>query len=290
MDRESKVEKSVFGGLSGDSISEILSRTSPLDASRFAIISKAFKSASDLDTVWEKFVPMEILSRSVSPPVLYHGTKKELFFSLCESPILIDGGKLSFFLDKKSGKKCFTVGARELIISWEDHPDYWIWTSHPDSRFSEVAQLKMVCWLDIRGKIKTDMLSQKTNYKAYLIFKFATAIYGLESMYSVVRLVNHEADSEAEERATLVHPHRGHPMYRHPMPRQPGRLPVRRDDGWMEIEMGDFYNELGDDGEVEARLMEIWRLHGKAGLIVEGIEFRPSTSLNRRNDAIRRTT
>lgn len=76
-------------------MSEILSRTSPLDASRFAAISKAFKSAADADYVWNSFLPLdwaEIVSRSVSPVV--YATLKELYFSLCHSPILLDGGKL----------------------------------------------------------------------------------------------------------------------------------------------------------------------------------------------------
>lgn len=45
----------------------------------------------------------------------------------------------------------------------------------------------------------------------------------------------------------------------------------------MEIELGEFYNDEGDDGEVEMRLREIsdW----KSGLIVEGIEVRPKVGV-----------
>lgn len=76
-------------------LSEILRRTSPEDASRAAVVSKGLKSAADSDTVWDKFLPSdlpEIVSKSVSPVV--YATKKELYFSLCRSPILIDAGKL----------------------------------------------------------------------------------------------------------------------------------------------------------------------------------------------------
>ncbi|KAK6161434.1 hypothetical protein DH2020_004815 [Rehmannia glutinosa] len=220
-----------FTKLPEDFVSEIISRTSPLDASRLAVVSKGFKSAAESDPVWDKFLPgdcFEIVSTSVSPVV--YSTKKELYFSLCHSPILLDAGNL-------------------------------------------VAKLKSVCWLDIRGKIKTHMLSSSTTYGAYLVFKLAERSYGLESVNAVVRFVNDEADSDAEERAAILHLQRSNA--RHGSRQQTGQLPVRRNDGWMEIEMGNFYSDKGDDGEAEARLIEIKRLGGKSGLIVQGIEFRP---------------
>ncbi|KAJ4955796.1 hypothetical protein NE237_012579 [Protea cynaroides] len=52
-------------------------------------------------------------------------------------------------------------------------------------------------------------------------------------------------------------------------------VPKKRGDGWMEIEMGEFFNERGDDGEVEMRLKEVKFPWWQRGLIVEGIELRP---------------
>ncbi|PIN21762.1 hypothetical protein CDL12_05532 [Handroanthus impetiginosus] len=265
-----------FTKLPEESVSEILSRTSPIDASRFAVISKGFNSAANSDTVWGRFLPSDysqIISRSVYP-VLY-AAKKELYLSLCHSPILVDGGKLSFSLEKRSGKKCYMVGARELVISWGDAPVYWEWISYADSRFSEVAQLRFVCWLDIRGKIKTQMLSPHATYGAYLVFKLAERCHGLQSADAVVRFVDVEADNDAEKRAGVVHLQQDNGS-----PRQSGQLPVRRSDGWLEIELGKFCNGRGDNGDAEARLMEIEVLSGKSGLIVEGIEFRPKAQFN----------
>ncbi|PIN17711.1 hypothetical protein CDL12_09621 [Handroanthus impetiginosus] len=265
-----------FITLPEESLSEILSRTSPLDASRFAVISRGFNAASKSDIVWGRFLPSDysqIVSRSVSPVV--SATKKELYFSLCHSPIVLDGGNLSFFLDQRTGKKCFMLGARELEISWGDNPQHWEWTPHADSRFSEVARLENVCWLDIRGKTRTQMLSPSTTYGAYLVFKLAEGCYGLELANAVVRFVDSEADNDAEERAITVHLQQANA--RNGARWQTGQVPARRSDGWMEIELGDFYNDEGYDGDVEARLIEIKRRHGKSGLIVEGIEFRPKT-------------
>ncbi|CAK9173806.1 unnamed protein product [Ilex paraguariensis] len=76
-------------------ISEIIALTSPRDACRASAISSAFKLAAESDSVWEKFLPSdypEIISRSVSPVV--YSTKKELYFLLCDTPILLDGSNL----------------------------------------------------------------------------------------------------------------------------------------------------------------------------------------------------
>jgi hypothetical protein len=46
-------------------------------------------------------------------------------------------------------------------------------------------------------------------------------------------------------------------------------LPRKRADGWMEVELGEFYNEEGFDEDVSVSLMEtkMW----KHGLVVWGI-------------------
>lgn len=43
----------------------------------------------------------------------------------------------------------------------------------------------------------------------------------------------------------------------------------------MESELGEFFIDRGNDGEVEMRLMETDFLDWKYGLVVEGIEARP---------------
>ena len=52
-------------------------------------------------------------------------------------------------------------------------------------------------------------------------------------------------------------------------------LPRARGDGWMEVEMGEFFNEQGEDGSVLCGLKEVDNYNRKSGLIVEGIELRP---------------
>ncbi|KAF5950601.1 hypothetical protein HYC85_012594 [Camellia sinensis] len=249
---------------------------SPRDVCRSSAISWGFKSAADSDAVWDRYLPSdyrEIISRSVSP--LDFSSKKHLYFLLADSPLLIDGGKLSFSLDKESRKKCYMLGARGLTIVWGDTPIYWAWRSlpwgsSPQSRFSEVAELVSVCWLDIKGKIETRLLSPKTTYVAFLVFKFVQANQGFESLpaKASVRLVGDE-----EEKSSTVYLKQ--PLTPVTSEGLSGRFPQERKDKWMEIQLGEFFNDQGDDGEVVMQLMEIERGNWKYGLVVEGIEIRP---------------
>ncbi|KAI3469952.1 hypothetical protein Pfo_026615 [Paulownia fortunei] len=162
----------------------------------------------------------------------------------------------SFSPDKRTGKNRFLLGAANLIMSSGDHLDhFWETKSHPKSRFSEVAELIDSWELDIQGWIKTKMLSPETLYAAYLVFGFT------EKLLSFQR---------ASEQASIVH-------------FQPGN---GRADGWMEIELGEFYVGLGGNGEVQVQLLEMSGF-GKSGLIIEGIEFRPlEGKKNRRGKGI----
>ncbi|KAI8537975.1 hypothetical protein RHMOL_Rhmol09G0065000 [Rhododendron molle] len=280
-----------FSVLPEGCISQILSMASPRDACRSSAISPLFKAAADSDGVWEKFLPSDyrqIISRSVSPVVF--PTKKHLYLSLCDSPLLLDGGKLQcpskshlltdkYKAERESRKKCYTLPARELKIVCKDRPRFWRWTSLPDSRFSEVARCLLVSWLDIWGRIDTAMLSANTTYAAYLIFKIVdhNGSRWLR-VKSSVRFVKELEDGYPDDLSCTVYLTLGTVRS---LPReQNGRLPQMRRDGWMEIELGEFYNDEGNEGEVEMRLREV-RGSDKIGdiwkgkLIVEGIEVRP---------------
>lgn len=50
-----------------------------------------------------------------------------------------------------------------------------------------------------------------------------------------------------------------------------------REDGWMEIKLGEFYVDSEENGEVQVQLLDTSR-NLNSGLIVEGIEFRPLNS------------
>nr|AFK47300.1 unknown [Lotus japonicus] len=175
----------VFENLPEGCIANILSLTSPLDVGRLALVSSAFRSAADSDAVWDRFLPDDfnsIISHSSSTAAADSSSsfksKKDLYLSLSHNPLIIGDGKKSFQL--VNGKKCYMLSARALSIVWGDTPRYWRWISLPEARFSEVAELVSVCWLEIRGWINTKMLSPETMYGAYLVFKPSGGAYGFE--------------------------------------------------------------------------------------------------------------
>ncbi|KAJ4955723.1 hypothetical protein NE237_012506 [Protea cynaroides] len=277
----------IFDSLPEDCLSYILSLTSPQDVCRLALVSSFFRSASQLDSVWEKFLPsdfLEILSRSDSSIPL--SPKKQLYFSLCD-PILLDGDKKIFSLDRSTCKKCYTLLARELSITWGSNPLYWTWKClpHSQSRFTEVAELRTICWLEIQGKIAASMLSIKTTYIAYLIVKIADRAYGLDTMPSETSVQTSSyqwkgtaylrcSNSQKRSLEQLYYSNRIQVLRSRVAKEGEDKVPRERSDGWMEVELGEFFND-GIEGEVTMGLKEVKGHHLKGGLIVRGIEIRP---------------
>lgn len=145
----------------------------------------------------------------------------------------------------------------------------------------------MVCWLEIKGKINTGMLSPGTTYGAYLIVNLAGRAFGLDSLPSEVsvKVGDHESKGiiyirrnygRKQELEMVLMRHRVETL-RSRVERggQEYHALCERDDGWLEIELGEFYCDGDNDKEVTMCLREIKGEHLKGGLIVEGIELRP---------------
>ncbi|KAL6560547.1 hypothetical protein OROGR_004106 [Orobanche gracilis] len=288
--------------LSEDCIANALSLTSPKDACRLSAVTSTFLSASQSDTVWDRFLPSDyrdIISRSIdggeSLFAKFH-SKKDLYLHLCDHPILIDAGSKSFSLEKCSGKKCYMLAARDLFIVWGDTPEYWRWISLPESRFCEVAELLNVCWFEIRGKINTKMLSPGTNYAAYLVFTFNSGAHGFQYLPAEAFVAT--SGHESEKRSVSLDPVGARRKRYQTVPRRREWFYDRiahtqtqqkdstmesnteyrkmRADGWMEVELGEYFVEEGGDGcDLELCLMEVKGGNWKSGLIIQGVEIRP---------------
>ncbi|KAJ0079813.1 hypothetical protein Patl1_22334 [Pistacia atlantica] len=268
-------------------VSTIISLTSPADACRSSLVSSSFRSAVESDVVWERFLPsdyQDTISRSGENNVKNFSSKKELFLHFCNA-VLIDGGKKSFRLEKSSGKKCFILSARELSITWSDNPEFWIWKSSPESRFAEVAELKSVSKLEIEGKIRTQKLSPNTRYGAYLIMKTNSGAYGLDlvpaetsvevgsqSVSSNKAYLTNQ-DAKKQQMECLFYSNRRQMLKPRVLDSGINGV-IERKDGWMEIEVGEFFNGESDE-MVKMSVREIKGYQLKGGLVIEGIEVRP---------------
>ncbi|KAL5068777.1 hypothetical protein RYX36_019664 [Vicia faba] len=273
--------------LPDDCVSKILSYTSPPDACTFSMVSSILQSPANSDTLWRTFLPSDydhILSRTLNPLTLQSSSYKHLFYSLSQQPLLLDKGNISFKLDKCSGKKSYILSARELSITWSNDPMYWSWRPTTESRFAEVAELRTVNWLEIKGRIRTKILTPDTLYAVYLITKVSHRVYGLD--FSPAEISVSVGNKVQSSKAYLYNKFEDSVFCKNRRKMEGKRMmiednsderiqvPWKRDDGWMEIELGEFLCGEEDDEEVKMSVMEVgYRLKG--GLIVEGIEVRP---------------
>jgi hypothetical protein len=189
------------------------------------------------------------------------------------------------------------LSAANLMIVWGDTPRYWKWYSLPDSRFAKVAELISVCWLEISGKICTSMLSPSTHYAAFFVFKesdpaqsygFHQPIEAEVGLFGGGNYCKRKVSLEVErlgrqrmqtERRFMFFRRRHHPTGNEAVSDTVNSdlLPKQRGDGWLEIELGNFYyaGDEADEGELEIKVLETKGGNWKGGLIVQGIEIRP---------------
>ncbi|CAJ1976311.1 unnamed protein product [Sphenostylis stenocarpa] len=281
-----------FEGLAEGCVTTILSHTTPVDACRLSLVSNLFRSAAYSDAVWERFLPADYSSIISQCSLSNYPSKKALYLALSDRPVIFDNGRKSLQLEKKSGKKSLMLSARALGIVWGESEDYWSWTTHPDSShhqladvsafgilmhipdflynslFPEVVELEMVCWLEIRGVLNTLTLSPNTQYAAYFVFK-TMDVRGFAN--SPVELAVNFLGDHGSTKIVCLDPR----VQSSRNNRVAGlQRPNIRSDGWLEIEMGEFFNTTLEN-EVEMSVTEAKGGNWKSGLVVEGIELRP---------------
>nr|CBX24374.1 hypothetical_protein [Oryza glaberrima] len=230
-------------------LAHAISFTTPTDACRCSAVSADFQAAASSNAVWERFLPPDyhsILARA-DDPVDFTTSNKELFLSLAQDHVLLDQRSKSFWLERTSGAKCYLLSSRSLEIAWGDDARYWRWIYLPDSRFASQTEL-----------------SPNTRYIVYLIFKLADKSYGLDCRTQEAYITMDDQVVSAKRTSEEVGRAEETVSY-----------PRERGDGWMEVQLGHFYNHQGD-GMVVINLQEIVQLNSKKGLILEGMEIRHS--------------
>lgn len=131
-----------------------------------------------------------------------------------------------------------------------------------------MAVLIDVCWFEIRGTINTIALSPNTEYAVYFVFKMVNA-RGFQN--HPVELSIFEEGGHVSTKNVCLDPN----VEDRPHDRVVGlQRPIVRSDGWLEIEMGEFFNSSTQNKEVHVNVLERGS-QWKKGLFLEGIEVRP---------------
>ncbi|XP_074345324.1 putative F-box protein PP2-B12 [Apium graveolens] len=279
-----------MNALPQDLIEEIVSRTSPAHTcGKLSLLSKSFRSAAESNNVWERFLPLDIISRRTvqnqrwyndpwkqigSDTLRHFPAKKDLYFFLCDNPLYIDNGAMYIWLDKLSGNKCFHIGPMSLTLG---HLDGWknSWLCKAQ-RFNRVPGLEQN--LEIEGKISTSLLSQNTTYTAYLLFDFTTSCWfkGFRKIELLETFVGIDGYGESDNRRVNIPAHR----LKYDKPAEFIGPLVLRKDGLYELELGNYLNKQGGENrELRMRLREVRNKDSKGGILVLGIEIRPSSSM-----------
>jgi hypothetical protein len=137
-------------------------------------------------------------------------------------------------------------------------------------RFQEVARLRCVWWFEIHGVIKTCVLSANSQYAVFLVFKMRNAFHF--DGFPVELTVGIHGDKKCTKFAWLKASYDGME------PNEAFRgleRPKLRSDGFLEIEMGEFFNSGLKDEAVHMDVVEIKGGRVNGAFILEGIEIRP---------------
>lgn len=140
-------------------------------------------------------------------------------------------------------------------------------------RFKKVPELLDVCAFEIRGWMNTRVLSPRTHYSAYVVYKTRTGCHGFRDLPIQVGIgfVGEKATKrficfdESTDRIKL-------------WGRREPKKSKERQDGWIEAEIGNLFNEFGCE-KIELSIIDITSPYWKRGLIIQGIEFRPVKKL-----------
>ncbi|VAI62842.1 unnamed protein product [Triticum turgidum subsp. durum] len=137
------------------------------------------------------------------------------------------------------------------------------------------------------------MLCRNSKYAAYMVFKLADEFTKLDFPFQVASISVGGNDSSTRQVCLQAYMEDGddgvsrkhilRSSWESYLPHTKRRaipltdavmLPRKRADGWMEVELGEFYNGEGCDGDVFVTLMETEAGNFKSGLIVWGMEIR----------------
>ncbi|PWA65430.1 F-box domain, Phloem protein 2-like protein [Artemisia annua] len=217
-----------------DCITHIISFGSPRDACRCMVLASIFKNAAESDVLWDKFLPPDY--------------QQVISKSLCRPMTYKSKRELFFKLSRPllidGGLKAFSIhkatGKKCYMLSAREL--YIAWLANPMFwHWKPVIQSRFGESVEL---IMTSWLEVEG--------KISTRILSPNTMYEACLIVQ------------VAH-HRAYGL---------DVLPFEQNDGWLEIEPGEFYNEGFGEKEVKMSLREVDGVHLKGGLLIEGIEIR----------------
>ncbi|CAI9298662.1 unnamed protein product [Lactuca saligna] len=173
-----------------------------------------------------------------------------------------------FLLNEVNGKKHLMLSANAVVYN---SSDVKLFKTKPSiqTRFAEVIELLPQQVFRINCTIKSQMLSQDTEYACYLVYKLSEKCHGLHCPVKVRDLL-HRNNKEV-----------GIVYFRSPSPwnlHESNHAPEQRADGLMEVKIWKFNlnHEVTKNDRFRVNLKLISYEGTLSGFIVCGLEFRPN--------------
>ncbi|MCD7448210.1 hypothetical protein HAX54_039565 [Datura stramonium] len=145
-----------LGDLPESCIALVLAHLEPTEICKFGLVNRTFRRASLTDVVWEQKLPQnyQILVKN------YHLdeescslTKKQIFARLCRPNNIGSSNSKVFWMEKNRGI-CVCISWKELKITGIEDRRYWSHISSDESRFSTIAYLKQIWWVEVEGNLE----------------------------------------------------------------------------------------------------------------------------------------
>ncbi|KAK9156286.1 hypothetical protein Sjap_003766 [Stephania japonica] len=116
----------------------------------------------------------------------------------------------------------------------------------------EMAELRSVFWLEIRGKLNRSYLSPQTNYEVVFIVKLNREAYGWDRPVTLKRV---QPNGKVQQQQVT--------------------LENKKREQYIEICVGEFNSGHDEKGELEFALLGNKSYIGKSGLTIRGVIIRP---------------
>ncbi|KAM3382065.1 F-box protein PP2-A13 [Capsicum galapagoense] len=153
-----------LGDLPESCIALVLTHLDPTEICKIGRVNRTFRQASLTDLVWELKLPenYQILVKkyhldknlwSNSSEESRRLTKKELYARLCRPHHFGSSNNKVFWMEKDRGM-CVCISWKEMKITGIEDRRYWSHISSDESRFSTIAFLKQIWWVEVEGDLE----------------------------------------------------------------------------------------------------------------------------------------
>ncbi|PWA99948.1 F-box domain, cyclin-like protein [Artemisia annua] len=153
---QNESSKLKLGDIPESCVALVLSYLDPLEICKLARLNRSFRAASSADFIWDDKLPNNYKDLVHGYDVLKKSKdlagKCEIYKRLAR-PVKFDHGNKEFWVDKRTGGVCVSIGSKALTITGIDDRRYWNYIPTDESRFRTIAYLQQIWWLEVEGDI-----------------------------------------------------------------------------------------------------------------------------------------